>query len=154
MTAYDLSVKPIVEMKRMSVWQYLRIIEFCIAILIGSFISYFVVVNYGVSMGTIQGCSMEPTYHEMDKVLVNRFTLLWREPVKGEVVVVWQLTQDNGYDIKRILAVPGDSVQTPEGKLYMLGKDQYFITGDNAEKSYDSRYYGPVHRVQIVGVVK
>lgn len=97
---------------------------------------------------------MEPTYHEMDKVLVNRFTLLWRKPVKGEVVIVWQPTQDNGYDIKRILAVPGDSVQTFEGKLYVLGKDQYFIVGDNSKKSYDSRYYGPVHRIQIVGVVK
>ena len=154
MTAYDISVKPFMEKKKLSIWQIFRMVEFCIAILVGSFVSYFVVVNYGVSMCEIQGCSMEPTFHEMDKVLVNRFTLLWREPRKGEVVVVWQPTMDGGYDIKRILAAPGDSVQTTEGKLYTLGKNQYFIAGDNAEKSYDSRYYGPIHRVQIVGVVE
>ena len=115
---------------------------------------YFATVNYGVSLCEIEGQSMEPTYHAMDKVLVNKFTLLWRKPVKGEVVVVWQPTMDDGYDIKRIVAVPGESVETSAGKLYTLGDDQYFVVGDNANVSYDSRYYGPVHRVQIVGVVK
>ena len=106
-------------------------------------------------MGTVQGSSMEPTYHELDKVLVNRFTLLLRDPVKGEVVLVWQPQDGNGYDIKRVAAVPGDEVETSIGdKRYRLGKDQYFVLGDNSEVSYDSRYYGPVHRVQLVGVVK
>lgn len=155
MTAYDLSKPPILpKQKTWTIWKIFRVIEFCIAIAVGSFLMYFVMVNYGVSMCEIQGQSMEPTYHEMDKVLVNRFTLLWREPVKGEVVVVWQPTLGGGYDIKRIAAVPGDNVQTTGGKLYTLGDDQYFVVGDNAKMSYDSRYYGPVHRVQIVGVVK
>lgn len=156
MTAYDLSVKPTPSKPRnWNVLKTLRVIEFCITVLVGSFVSYFVVVNYGVSMGTVQGSSMEPTYHELDKVLVNRFTLLLRDPVKGEVVLVWQPQDGNGYDIKRVAAVPGDEVETFDGgKRYKLGKDQYFVLGDNAEVSYDSRYYGPVHRVQLVGVVK
>lgn len=155
MTAYDLSVDlPQPKPSKWSIWKTLRVIEFCIAILVGSFVSYFVAVNYGVSIGTIQGCSMEPTYRELDKVLVNRFTLLWRDPVKGEVVLVWQPQDGNGYDIKRIAAVPGDIVQTADNsKEYKLGRDQYFVLGDNGDVSYDSRYYGPVHRLQIVGVV-
>ena len=155
MTAYDLSIEPPApKQKKWSIWKTFRLIEFCIAVAVGSFLMYFVTVNYGVSLCQIEGESMEPTYHELDKVLVNRFTLLWRKPAKGEVVVVWQPTMDNGYDIKRIAAVPGDSVETTGGKLYILGEDQYFVVGDNAKKSFDSRYYGPVHRVQIVGVVK
>jgi len=154
MTEYDLSINPPVKKKRMAIRNYLRFIEFCIVFFTGSFISYFVMANYGVSLSEIRGCSMEPTYREMDKVLVNRFTLLWREPKKGEVVIVWQPTMDNGYDIKRVIATPGESVQTIEGRHYILSKNQYFVVGDNAESSYDSRYYGPVHRAQIVGVVK
>jgi len=156
MTAYDLSVefhnpKP----RRWTIWKTLRLLEFCIVVLVGSFISYFVVVNYGVSIGVVQGSSMEPTYHELDKVLVNRFTLLRRDPVMGEIVLVWQPGIENGYDIKRIAAVPGDVVQTVgNDKKYKLGANQYFVLGDNRSVSYDSRYYGPVHRVQIVGVVK
>jgi signal peptidase I len=136
------------------IWKTFRIIEFCIILLIGSFVSYFAVKNYGISLGTVKGCSMEPTYHDLDKIIINKFSLLWRNPVKGEVVLVWQPTLDNGYDIKRIAAVPGDLIQTSNDKQYLLGNSQYFVVGDNLDKSYDSRYYGPVHRVQIVGVVK
>lgn len=118
-----------------------------------SAISYFCWVNWGISLGVVKGPSMEPTYHDLDKVIVNRYTLLFREPVRGEVVVIWN-PQEDGHDIKRIAAVPGDTVETTgAGKQYTLGKDQYFVVGDNAAKSYDSRYYGPIHRVQILGVV-
>lgn len=125
-----------------------------VALLIGSLISYFCVVNWGVSLAVVNGPSMEPAYYDLDKVLVSRYTLLFRNPVRGEVVIIWQPTMDDGYDIKRVAAVPGDSVQEPDGRMRPLSKDQYFILGDNTNKSYDSRHYGPVHRVQIVGVVK
>lgn len=156
MSVYDLSVKPIIPKPPVrTIWKTFRAIEFAIALVCGSFLVYFLTVNYGVSIAEVKGPSMEPTYHDMDKVLVNRFTLLFREPAKGEIVIVWQPGIDNGYDIKRVAACPGDIIETVDGgKTYNLGDNQYFVLGDNTNNSWDSRYYGPVHRVQIVGVVK
>lgn len=122
-------------------------------LLVLSSVAYFCIINWGVSLTEIRGSSMEPTYYEMDKVLVNHFTLLFRNPQKGEVVVLWK-PKDGGYDIKRVAAVPGDKIQNPDGVLRPLGRDQYFVLGDNSKRSYDSRYYGPVHRIQIIGVIK
>lgn len=128
--------------------------KFIACLLIGSAVTWFLVVNYGVSIAEVKGRSMEPTYHDMDKVLVNRWVLNFRQPQRGEIAIIWNPQQD-GYDIKRIAGVPGDKVvQVSTGHAYMLGKDQYVVLGDNAEDSFDSRYYGPVHRVQIVGIVK
>jgi signal peptidase I len=118
-----------------------------------SAISYFAIINWGISLTEVSGPSMQPTYYDQDKVLVYHWPLLYRDPRKGEVVIVWQL----GYRdclIKRIAAVPGDRVMNPDGTLRALGKYQYFLLGDNGSNSYDSRYFGPVHLKQIVGIIE
>lgn len=130
----------------------LHVAKFIAAIFVGSAISYFVIINWGIAVCEVQGRSMEPTYHNKDKVLVKKYVLFYKQPVKGDVVVVRNM-EDNKNDIKRIVAVAGDEV-IKGGKKYNLNKDQFFILGDNSADSYDSRYYGPVHRVQILGIVE
>jgi signal peptidase I len=128
-------------------------LNFVAWVIVLSAISYFCVVNWGISLTEVSGPSMHPTYHDQDKVLVYHWPLLWRNPHKGEVVIAWQLGTGD-YIVKRIGATPGDRVINPDGTLRPLGKDQYFLIGDNATNSYDSRYFGPVHRVQIVGIIE
>lgn len=110
-------------------------------------------VRYWGFMAEVKGSSMEPTYHSSDKVYVNCFTLLFNDPVKGDVVIVKNRIY-GGFDIKRIFAVPGEEVGVLFGQTHKLKKDEYFILGDNSRTSLDSRDYGPVKRSQIVGVVK
>ena len=109
------------------------------------------ILNQGFSIGEVSGESMEPTFHDMDKVLIRKYPLLYRTPRKGEVVVVYDL-HDKDYIIKRIGAIPGEVVIL-NGKTVNLNKNQYVVIGDNSELSYDSRYYGPVHLKQIIGIV-
>ena len=131
-----------------------KYLKFIASLLVGSAVAWFVVVNYGWSMSTVYGPSMEPTFHDLDKIMVSHWPLLFRKPHVGEVVVVWDV-KSNEYVIKRVAAVPGmPIVQLSTGKPYKLSKNQYIVLGDNSANSYDSRYYGPVHLVQIVGVVK
>lgn len=131
-----------------------KLLAFLLCIAIGSGIAYFSVVNWGISLAEVSGSSMEPTYYDMDKVLVKRYTLFFRNPAKGDVVIIWN-PKDNCHDIKRIAAVPGDVLILLNGtKRYSLGKDQYFVLGDNSANSWDSRYYGPIHKVQILGIVE
>lgn len=113
---------------------------------------YFVFVNYGVFLVKISGPSMEPSFHDLDTVLIKEYPLIWRNPKREEVVIIWQ-PDSNTYDIKRIKAIPGDLVVSTNGNQYPLGKNQYFVLGDNDEMSYDSRHYGPVNVKQIVGIV-
>lgn len=129
-------------------WKFLQVFVF----VYGSYVIITdAILNQGVSIGEVLGESMEPTFHDMDKVFIRKYPLLYRKPRKGEVVVVYDL-EDKDYIIKRIGAVPGEQVIL-KGKTVNLNKNQYVILGDNTEMSYDSRYYGPVHLKQIIGVV-
>jgi hypothetical protein len=75
-----------------------------------------------------------------------------RKPRIGEVVVV---RQDNGsrrLDLKRIAAGPGAEVSV-KGAVDFLGKDEWYVLGDNLDESTDSRELGPVKTADIVGRV-
>lgn len=128
----------------------------------------------------VEGRSMEPSFANGEYILTDKVSYRFREPERGDVVV-FHSPQDERVDfIKRITAVPGDTVEVRGGYLYLngqklpesfindpgkvaqgrflregetatLGPDQYMVMGDNRLHSSDSREWGPVGLEQIVG---
>lgn len=136
---------------------------------------FYVSKNY-FQLAIIQGRSMEPTYHNLQIVLLN---VKDREYGIGDVIAFWGKAT-NCTLFKRIAACPGDTVQIREGTFYCngkkskryatshfdyagiaskpvkLGPDEYFVIGDNIKESKDSRYslVGNVHKSEIQGIVR
>lgn len=127
--------------------------------------------------GMIIGGSMEPTYQSGKNVIVNRLAYLLFEPDRGDVVFYHH---SGGIYIKRIVGIPGDTIEIVDHELMIngkpahmkhidsfiedagnitypvvLGKNEYFVLGDNLDSSQDSRYKicGNITREEIMGKV-
>ncbi|MDB6033831.1 MAG: lepB [Verrucomicrobiales bacterium] len=144
-----------------------------------SMASYYLISRFCISTVQVSGRSMTPTLHDGERYVLNRLSFLYRDPQIGEIVVL----RDPGHSdfaVKRIIAGPADSISFKNGKVFVngneiresylssstrtlvpatrpkdvvLGKDQYFVLGDNRFGSEDSRYYGAIKRAQIVGPI-
>jgi len=131
------------------------------------------VIFFGIlGVTTVSGNSMLPTYKDGELVIFLRHTSDYRY---GDIVVV-KVPNGDEY-IKRVVAVPGQTVDIRDGKLYVDGvalsedyirgvtktvgdaveypvtleDEQYFVLGDNRENSVDSRTIGPVYLAQLRG---
>ena len=106
---------------------------------------------------------MAPTYNSGQLVIMQ-----YNKSVERDDVIVFTL--GNKDYIKRIVAVPHDSVEQKKGYLYIngiktyytsevdekiieLAEDEFYVVGDNFENSNDSRYFGVVKYNQIVGKI-
>ena len=137
-------------------------------------------LNYCLGMSTyVVGVSMESTLYNGQRIFINRVSYKIRGPEAGDVVVFLPNGNRNAhYYVKRVVAVPGDTVQIQDGILYVNGeacdlitakileegiasneltleKGQYFCIGDSPGSSEDSRSanIGPVHSEDIIGKV-
>lgn len=143
-------------------------------------LAFLVTVGYGRRV-CCSGASMEETIAENGNVLVNQVTYRIKDPVRNDVVAFFPKGNTTAkVSIKRIVAVPGDTVQISNGRLYvngapvtirqndvsikesgraeseiLLGEDEYFLLGDNVNHSEDSRYesIGNVQQKDIIGKV-
>ena len=125
------------------------------------------------------GQSMEPTIYSGDKVLINQFIYLLKEPDYGDVIVFKPNGNENShYHMKRVVGRPGDRLQIISGRVFIngealeeevlteameeagiaeteiqLGTDEYFVLGDNRNASEDSRSpnIGSVKKKDILG---
>ena len=128
---------------------------------------------------TVIGVSMEPSLYNGQHILVNRFVYKLSSPKNGDIVVFLPNGNSNThYYVKRVIALPGDTVQIKNGTVYVNGKvfdekieaasiehaelaedeievgeDEFFVLGDNRNNSEDSRYanIGNVKKEYIVG---
>jgi signal peptidase I len=125
----------------------------------------------------VDGSSMEETYHNNEYLLVDQITYRFREPKIGEVIVFHPPIDENTNYIKRIIGLPGDTVEIQNNTVSVNGhviaepftypnsitrtfesdykvtlkEKEYFVMGDNREHSSDSREWGPVPKSDIVG---
>ena len=90
----------------------------------------------------VEGPSMEPAYQPGDRVLVNRLAYLRRTPDVGDVVVLRDPERRGHFLLKRIARAPDGADPGPA---------RFYVLGDNAAASRDSRAFGPVERRQVVG---
>jgi signal peptidase I len=125
----------------------------------------------------VMGHSMTPLLWEGDVLLVSRAAYMRGKPAPGDVVL-YRHPHEEREDIKRVLGLPGDAVEVRQGRALLhgvpldepylgavdpraafrdgawsLGRDEYFLIGDNRGDSLDSRAFGPVRRERIVGLV-
>jgi signal peptidase I len=126
----------------------------------------------------VQGSSMYPTLLNSNVYWLDKFAYVIRDPKPGDIVAIKDPT-DEGFDVKRIIAVPDQSIYISHGKVYInnklywepylpqkeptfayeksedeffcLAPDQYFVMGDNRGNSCDSRSFGPIRRDAILG---
>jgi signal peptidase I len=154
------------------------IVEWMIYFVIIFSVSY-LILNYVGQRTLVEGLSMTPTLHNGDSVVVDKLSYRFGEPQRFDIVVFRYLPKDETYYIKRIIGLPGETIQIIDGYVYIngeklesdiygnavmlepgrakepiiLGEYEYFVLGDNRNGSSDSRMekVGNVEVSQIVG---
>ena len=139
----------------------------------------FLLIKYVGQRTVVDGQSMEPTLYNNDNLIVDKISYRFKDPERFDIIVFPYQYKDDTYYIKRIIGLPGETVQIDtEGNIYIdgeileesygkeiikdpvlaaqpitLGDDEYFVLGDNRNHSGDSRFadVGNVKRSQIIG---
>ena len=139
----------------------------------------YLIITYVGQRTQVSGSSMETTLSDGDNLLVDKITYRFSEPTRFDIIVFPFQYDTDTYYIKRIIGMPGETVQIDyDGNIYIngslleesygreviqnpgraaepitLGKDEYFVMGDNRNNSSDSRdpSVGNIHRKDIIG---
>ena len=126
----------------------------------------------------VNGDSMNATLEDGDNLIVDKISYRFKEPERYDIIVFPYQYQEKTYYIKRIIGLPGETVEIEDGVIYIdgevleenygkevmrsagiasepieLGEDEYFVLGDNRNNSSDSRdpSVGNIKKEDIVG---
>ena len=137
----------------------------------------FFTLQITVQSFVIVGPSMEPGLQPEQRLLISKIAYAFHEPERGDVIVFHTPDGQQADYIKRIIALPGESVEIEEGVVYIhqngnvypldepyikeppnhdfrgdiIPEDEYFVLGDNRNNSEDSRNNWTVEREDIIG---
>ncbi len=138
--------------------------------------AWFCMHTFGVQI-TVAGQSMMPLLNSGDVIWMNKLVYDFGKPERLDVVV---FQREDKWTVKRVIGLPGETIQIQGGYVYIdgerlaaengldqvslaglaenpieLGEDEYFLLGDNRDSSEDSRFanVGNVKREQILGKV-
>ncbi|MDO4977310.1 MAG: signal peptidase I [Eubacteriales bacterium] len=144
----------------------------------------FIILTYVGQRTVVNGPSMCDTLYDGENLIMDKISYRIHDPKRFDIVI-FPGPEENGespYFIKRVIGLPGETVQIQDGEVYIngeeltedtygitdyideagiaeqaftLGDEEYFCLGDNRPVSFDSRYeeVGPVERSEIVGKV-
>ena len=139
------------------------------------------IVKFGVQSVTMIGQSMEPALYSQDVLLLNKRAYTFHDPKRYDIIA-FKLKEDSEgyYNIKRIIGLPGETIQIMNGRIFVdgnvltdvpyddlimtegtaidvitLGEEEYFVIGDNCNNSEDSRYVniGNISKKEISGKI-
>lgn len=147
--------------------------SFDVVLVLGLFFRALVVQPF-----VVEGASMENNFHDKEAMLVNKIDYRFESPKRGDVII-FRAPKNPGFDyIKRIIALPGETITISSGLVYIngklliepylapgiqtliatdsslkktLGPTEYFVMGDNRNDSSDSRDWGTVPIKNIIG---
>ena len=138
----------------------------------------FLIITFVGQRTHVSGESMENTLDDGDQLIVDKLTYRFHDPERFDIIVFPFRYKDNTYYIKRIIGLPGETVQVIDGYMYIngkkldehygaevmedpgiaaepikLGDDEYFVLGDNRNHSSDSRVasVGVLTRDMLIG---
>ncbi|PJA47390.1 signal peptidase I [Candidatus Uhrbacteria bacterium CG_4_9_14_3_um_filter_36_7] len=130
----------------------------------------------------VRGASMEPSFYDNEYLIIDEISYRFREPQRGEIVVFRYPLDTSEFFIKRVVAIPGDTIEISDQKIRIynedhlngvlldetsylfeeptpghqkrtLNQDEYFVLGDNRDASLDSRSFGPITKQDMIGRV-
>ncbi|WP_394926992.1 signal peptidase I [uncultured Robinsoniella sp.] len=138
----------------------------------------FVVIHFIGQRTQVSGPSMIPALEDKDNLIVDKLSYRFKDPTRFDIIVFPYYYEEETYYIKRIIGLPGETVQIDNGTIYIngealeenygkeelqdsgiadapivLGDDEYFVMGDNRNESKDSRdpSVGNIKRSDIIG---
>lgn len=145
--------------------KYKEILSYIIIIVVVLLIKHYVITPIKVN-----GNSMNNTLKNKDIMILDKISYRFQEIKRFDIVVI---KKGNDYLIKRVIGMPGETVEYKNNKLYINGKnidekfihektndfimeekipdDCYFVVGDNRPVSNDSRYIGVINKKDILG---
>lgn len=157
-------------------WDFIEAIVFALAIFV-------VVYLFLFQPNQVKGSSMYPTFKDGEFIFTDKVSYRLGKPQRGDVVVFRSPKNQDVDFIKRVVALPGETVKISNGRVYVNGsvlnensylsgevatgpegyltenqeivvpEGKYFVMGDNREHSSDSRDFGPVEPHEFVGKV-
>ena len=167
-----IALAPVRDDARKRVWRavYELLHDLSVAVLFCFFLITFVAQAFRV-----QGTSMLPVLEDGERIIVNKFIYRFHAITRGDVVVFWWPRDPSVSFIKRVVGLPGDSVEVRAGAVYVNGlrleedyveakfrddesyapvdvrKGYYYVLGDHRNSSNDSRSWGEVPEKYIYG---
>lgn len=125
----------------------------------------YLIITYVGQRTRVSGDSMNPTLQDGDNLIVDKISYRFRDPERYDIIVFPFKHEENTFYIKRIIGLPGETIQVVDGYVYIdgellesdiygaevireaniaaepiaLGEDEYFVLGDNRNHSSDSR---------------
>jgi signal peptidase I len=141
----------------------------------------YVGISFAVQAVHVEGLSMWATLDDNDYLIANKIDYRLHAPQRGDIIILRPPTNNSTDFIKRVIALPGEKLLIRSGVIYINGHkldepylpeewtndinptpwslgdggvipaNEYFVMGDNRNRSQDSRFFGPITRDRIDG---
>ena len=157
------------EIKENSFWEFIKVVIISLVIVIP-------IRTYIAQPFIVEGDSMDPNFHDGEYLIIDELSYYFKAPQRGEVIVFRYPRNPSDFFIKRIIGLPGETVEIKNNDVFIdnklmgesylppdfktgpdgtikLPENQYFVMGDNREHSSDSRFWGLLPKKNITGRV-